>query len=93
VIINPGEHLLKEYHKKIETAQTGKRTFHIKDLPANHPGWKGDSNCWPNLDITGEIDFITKNCADGIGLARTSSYSRSMKHFRTRMNSTRFTKG
>ena len=71
VIINPGEHLLKEYHKKIEKLLRQENELSmIKDLPAITVDGR-EIQLLANLDITGEIDFITKNCADGIGLART----------------------
>jgi phosphoenolpyruvate-protein phosphotransferase (PTS system enzyme I) len=71
VIINPGEQKLKEYHKKIEKLHKQEsELLKLGDLPAVTLDGR-EIQLLANLDITDEIDFITKNYAQGIGLART----------------------
>ncbi len=71
VIINPDEHFLKEYQKKIDKlAKQDAELAGLKQLPATTLDGK-EIELLANLDISDELEYITQNCSKGIGLVRT----------------------
>lgn len=71
VIVNPNEETIKEYQGKIEKLHTyDEELYKLKDLPSKTTDGK-TIKLFANLDLIEELEFITHNCAKGIGLVRT----------------------
>lgn len=71
VVVNPDEETKNDYLKKIEKLHNyDEELIKLKDLPAQTLDGK-TIKLVANLDLIEELDFITQNCARGIGLVRT----------------------
>lgn len=81
VIVNPDEDTLNEYKTKIEKLQSyDEELYKLKDLPAKTTDGK-TIKLFANLDLMEELEFITHNCARGIGLVRTEQLFNHLESF------------
>jgi phosphotransferase system enzyme I (PtsI) len=81
VIVNPDEETLNEYKTKIEKLQSyDEELYKLKDLPAKTTDGK-TIKLFANLDLMEELEFITHNCARGIGLVRTEQLFNHLESF------------
>lgn len=81
VIVNPDEETLNEYKIKIEKLHSYDEELHkLKDLPAKTTDGK-TIKLFANLDLMEELEFITHNCARGIGLVRTEQLFNHLESF------------
>lgn len=81
VIVNPDEETLNEYKTKIEKLHSyDEELYKLKDLPAKTTDGK-TIKLFANLDLMEELEFITHNCARGIGLVRTEQLFNHLESF------------
>lgn len=81
VIVNPDEETLNEYKIKIEKLHSyDEELYKLKDLPAKTTDGK-TIKLFANLDLMEELEFITHNCARGIGLVRTEQLFNHLESF------------
>lgn len=81
VIVNPDEEILNEYKIKIEKLHSyDEELYKLKDLPAKTTDGK-TIKLFANLDLMEELEFITHNCARGIGLVRTEQLFNHLESF------------
>ncbi len=81
VIVNPDEKTKNEYLSKIEKLQSyDEELIKLKDLPAKTTDGK-IIKLIANLDLIEELEFISQNCAKGIGLVRTEQLFNHLDYF------------
>ncbi len=81
VIVNPDEETKNEYLLKIEKLHSYDEELNkLKDLPAQTIDGK-IIKLLANLDLIEELEFISQNCAKGIGLVRTEQLFNHLDYF------------
>lgn len=81
VIVNPDEETKNKYLAKIEKLHSyDEELIKLKDLPAQTTDGK-IIKLLANLDLIEELEFISQNCAKGIGLVRTEQLFNHLDYF------------